>query len=75
VQLSWTLPGASPAVTGYVVEVGSAAGLSDLTTMAVGPESALTVPSAPAGRYYVRLKARNASGLSAPSAEIVVDVS
>ena len=75
VRLSWTLPVASPAVTGYVVEVGSAAGRSDLGTIAVGAESVLTVSSVPAGRYYVRLKARNAAGFSAPSAEIVVEVS
>jgi hypothetical protein len=75
VDLSWTLPHASPAATGYVLEVGSGPGLSDLGTVALGTQSTLAVPSVPPGRYYVRVRAENASGRSAPSSEIVVDVS
>lgn len=75
VDLSWTLPAASPAVTGYRLEVGSRHGGSDIATVALGTQSALTVPAVPPGRYYVRVRAENASGQSVPSGEVVVDVS
>ncbi len=74
VDVAWTLPPASTAVTGYLVEVGSAPGLSDVGTAATGIQATLTVPSTPSGRYYVRVRAENASGRSAPSDEIVVAV-
>jgi len=74
VDLSWTLPPGSPAVTGYALEIGSAPGLTDLGTVAIGSQSTLTVPAVPPGRYYARLRAENASGQSAPSGEVTVDV-
>lgn len=67
-------PAHSPAATRYVVEVGSAPGSTDITTFDAGVAPTLTVPAAPPGRYYVRVRAENVSGRSAPSSDIVVDV-
>lgn len=74
IDLSWTSIAHSPMATRHVLDVGTAPGLTNLGSIAVGPEEALTVPSAPPGRYYVRVRAANIAGTSAPSNEIVIDV-
>jgi hypothetical protein len=73
VTLSWMLP--AGVTMGTVVEAGSAPGLSNLAALPVAAGStAVTVPNVPAGTYYVRLRALNAAGPSAPSNEITVVV-
>lgn len=72
VYLAWT---ASAAATSYVVEAGSQSGLSNLANSDLG--SALNMYTATgvgAGTYYVRMRAKNACGLSAASNQIVVIV-
>lgn len=73
VTLGWTAPAAGCAVTGYVIQAGSAPGLSNIAVLNVGALTTLSV-AAPPGLYYVRLLAVNAFGASAASAEIVVTV-
>lgn len=73
VTLSWTAPVGGCSPSAYVVQAGSAPGLSDLAILNVGPATALSV-AAPAGRYYVRVVALNAFGGSVGSVEIVVNV-
>jgi hypothetical protein len=64
--LSWSaVPGAT-----YVLEAGSGPGLSNLFDGAVGGGTSLTAP-APAGTYYLRVRAANALGVSGPSNEVV----
>lgn len=63
---------ARPTIGGSTV--GSAPGLTDVIAFDAGAAPTLTVPAAPPGRYYVRVRAENVSGRSAPSSEIVVDV-
>jgi hypothetical protein len=70
VTLQWS---ASSDATDYIVEAGSASGIADLYRASVGATPSLTV-TAPPGRYFVRVRARNANGESAPSNEVVVDV-
>ena len=68
VNLRWN------AVTGaasYVVEAGSQPGLSNLGTFNVGSATSLST-SAPAGTYYVRVRAANAAGIGPASNEIIV---
>jgi hypothetical protein len=66
--------GADPA-TSYLVEAGSSSGRSDLAVFDSGnPSTTLTVTSVPAGSYFVRVRSRNSSGVSAPSNEITVTV-
>lgn len=73
VTLSWTPPSTGCAPTGYVIQAGSATGLSDLAILNVTNMSTLSV-MAPPGTYFVRVIATNAFGGSTPSAEIVVTV-
>ena len=70
VTLTWNAGGGC-AVTSHVIEVGSASGQSDVLTVDTGSSAtSYTVTNAVAGTYYVRVRARNASGDSAPSNEV-----
>ena len=64
---------ASGNVGRYILEAGSGPGLSNLAT-AVLPPAALFSAVAPSGTYFIRVRAGNACGTSAPSAEIFVVV-
>jgi uncharacterized repeat protein (TIGR03803 family) len=75
VVLNWTTSTAGGAATSYIVQAGSASGLVNLANSGTGSASpTLTATSVPAGVYFVRVLAQNASGVSAPSNEIVVTV-
>jgi hypothetical protein len=63
----------SAAALGYVIEVGSRAGSSDLLSLPLGAQTQF-IADAPPGRYFVRLRVRNSAGLSAPSPDLVIDV-
>jgi glucose/arabinose dehydrogenase len=72
VTLTWS--GASGA-TQYQVEAGSQAGASNLAVFATGSNATtITVFSVPDGVYFVRVRAINASGVSAASNEVIVTV-
>ena len=73
VTLGWAAPAAGCALTGYVIQAGSAPGLTNIAVLNVGALTTLSV-SAPPGIYYARVLALNAFGASAPSPEIVVTV-
>jgi hypothetical protein len=74
VTLSWTAPAGD--VIGYVVEASSApGGPANLANFNTGNAlTSLVVPDVPAGVYYVRIRALDASGASAPSNEVQVVV-
>jgi hypothetical protein len=71
VTLAW-----SPAsgAARYVIEAGSSPGASDLANIDTGSSAASFSATAPPGTYFVRVRARNACGTSAPSAERIVVV-
>lgn len=72
VTLRWT-----PALTGGLPSVFHVeAGLTPGGVIAAFPSSAaqIVVPNAPSGTFYVRVRAVNAAGASAPTADIVVTV-
>lgn len=68
VTLRWDAPSSGGAPTGYVLQLGSFAGGSDLGSFGLGLTTTITAP-APPGQYFARLVAANACGGSAPSAE------
>lgn len=73
VTLTWQAPNSGGLPTTYVLEAGSATGLSDLA--AVDLESTtptIVINGAPQGTYFVRVRAKNAAGLSTPSNEVTV---
>jgi hypothetical protein len=72
VQLTWSPP-TSGGQSRYVIEAGSASGLADLVTATLPNSPGLAVV-APAGNYFVRVRAANACGMSAPSNETLVAI-
>lgn len=78
VSVVWTQPVFQDApVTSYVVEAGSIPGFAvpDLANFDTGNAlTSLIASNVPPGTYYVRIRARNALGLSGPSNEIRVVV-
>ena len=60
-------------VSNYVLQAGSAPGLSNITIVNLGPLTGLST-LAPPGVYYVRVFAQSTTGTSGPSNEIVVRV-
>jgi len=70
VVLAWA---AGAGAQDYVIEVGSASGLSNILVTPVGAGTSLST-IAPPGRYFARMRARNGCGMSAPSNEIVVTI-
>ncbi|HEY7173091.1 MAG TPA: right-handed parallel beta-helix repeat-containing protein [Vicinamibacterales bacterium] len=73
VGMSWAMPGVGPAATSYILELGSAPGLSDLGQAPLTTTWILT-NRGKSGKYYVRVRAKDAAGTSWPSSEITVTV-
>jgi hypothetical protein len=73
VALAWSAPAGE--ISGYVLEAGSASGLSDLVpAQALDTRPLMLAPMVPAGVYYVRVRARRGSLVSPPSNEVVIRV-
>ena len=67
-RLTWN---AAFGAASYVLEAGTAAGLADLLSTNLGNVTSFTA-EAPAGTYFVRVRAANACGTSAPSNQIPI---
>lgn len=75
VHLAWSAAAGGDAPDSYVIEAGSSTGLTNLANFDTGSAAlSLTANDAPAGTYFVRVRARNSAGDSAPSNEITVTV-
>lgn len=73
VQLSWG--GSAGTVFTYIFEIGSRAGATDLGTIELGTTgTSYRADGVAGGTYFVRVRARNACGLSAPSNDNTVIV-
>ena len=74
ISLSWNPPTTGATPTSYVIDVGTISGSSNLGSIDTG-STATTISGAVApGRYFIRLRTRANTLLSAPSAEVVVVV-
>ena len=71
VDLRWMAPAGGSAATSYVIEAGSAPGLSDLGRFPVGNVLKFSTV-APSGVYYVRVRGVNSRGAGEPSNEVIV---
>ncbi len=71
--MTWLQPPRGGPATGYIVEAGSASGLTNIGSVTVSGRS-LTFASVPPGFYFLRVRATNAGGASAPSAEVMMVV-
>jgi hypothetical protein len=75
VSLTWTAPPGGCAATSYIVQAGSGSGLSNLASASTGSlATAFSATNVGVGTYYVRVRAANAAGQSAPSNEVIVVV-
>lgn len=75
VVLIWTAPASGDPATTYVLQAGSAAGLSNLANFSTGSTATTyTANGVAAGTYFVRVLAGNGAGQSAPSNEITITV-
>lgn len=70
VNLSWNAPASGDPPAEYLLEAGSFPGASDIYDASVGNTTGVTATDVGAGTYYVRVRARNAAGTSAPSNEV-----
>jgi 5-hydroxyisourate hydrolase-like protein (transthyretin family) len=69
VTFTWTAPVVGVPTT-YVLEAGTATGLSNIAVFNTGSAATqLVIPGVPPGTFFVRLRARNAQGNSPPSTE------
>ena len=72
--LAWSPPTSGPAPSSYLVEVGSASGLANIASIDSGSAATSIGGSVPAGRYFLRVRAR-AGGVTGPvSNEVAVVV-
>jgi VCBS repeat protein/fibronectin type III domain protein len=74
VTLTWLAPTGSCAATSYLIEAGSASGLSNLAALSTGSSATSFSATAPNGTYYVRVKAASSTVTSGPSNEVRVTV-
>jgi hypothetical protein len=75
VTLTWIAPVGGDAPSSYIVQAGSASGLSDLANFDTGTTATtLAVLGVPAGTYFVRVRAINSAGTSGPSNEFLLIV-
>jgi len=75
VTLAWTAPASGDPATSYVIEAGSGTGTANLANFSTGnTQTTYTTTGVPNGAYYVRVRASNATGVSAPSNQAVLVV-
>jgi glucose/arabinose dehydrogenase len=73
VSLTWSGP-AGPAPVSYLIEVGTTAGGSEIGIFDTGGSITNATGTLAAGRYFIRVRARNTCGAGPASNEVVVDL-
>jgi predicted phage tail protein len=74
VTLAWVAPAGGGTPASYRIEAGSAPGQANLASIDTGGTATTFSAPAPPGTYHVRVRAANACGASAPTADVVVTV-
>lgn len=74
VSLQWTAPATGAAPTSYVVEVGSASGISNILVLNTGNVATAISGPVPRGRYFIRIRTRAGTLVSPASNEVMIDV-
>jgi hypothetical protein len=75
VLLTWAAPTDGGAPTSYSIEAGSGPGAANVANLATGSTAvAFGAGGVPDGTYYVRVRASNGVGISAPSNEVTLVV-
>lgn len=69
ITFTWQPPPGS-LVAGYVLEAGTGPALTNLATLPLGNATSFSSPPVPNGNYYVRVRARNATGTGPASNEV-----
>lgn len=73
VTVTWQAPSTGDPPSSYVLEAGSSTGRADIANFDTGNITpSFVANNVPAATYYVRVRAKNAAGVSAPSNEVVV---
>ena len=67
VTFSWQPPSAGTPPTSYLLEAGTSFGQANVGVLDLGSPATMFVASVPAGQYYLRVRIRNAAGVSRPS--------
>lgn len=73
VTITWMPAASGSAPTSYLVEAGTTLGATNVGTFAV-TGTTLAADGVPPGGYYVRIRARNANGTSAPTGDYGIAV-
>ena len=74
VTLTWSAPAGGCAPTSFLLQAGSSVGQSDLANSNVGNTTSYVATGVGSSTYYVRVRAANAFGQSAPSNEFTLVV-
>ena len=74
INLSWTAPTTGSAPTGYIVQIGTTSGASDVLNQRIGNVTSYLTPALAARAYFVRVIAFNGAGASAASNEVTITV-
>lgn len=74
ISLAWNPPTTGATPTSYVIDVGTISGSSNLGLIETGSLATSISGAVPPGRYFIRLRTRANTLLSAPSADVVVVV-
>jgi hypothetical protein len=71
VVLTWA---AATNATSYIVEAGSASGLSNIVVIDTGNAATQLTATAPPGTYFVRVRGKSACGAGLTSNQVVITV-
>jgi hypothetical protein len=75
VTLTWTAPTSGDPVLAYTIEAGSSSGAANLASFSTGNSATtFSATGVGSGSYYVRVRATNTAGTSAPSNEALLVV-